>query len=188
MVNLNTDGQHTSLDIGDRRPLALFIALLGVGLALAVIWFLTQSAAALVAVFVFPIALTLGMRLRVFQCLPLLPRVTLILIGLRPLVDVVQPWPASAASFSLQSLYAVLILALLVLSWRKSSHPYGLWAAPNKYLLALLGMSLVACVVGGLGSGANGFARTAWGLMVALLLGPLFRTERQIDVFVRTIF
>lgn len=188
MANL-TDGQRTSpLGIENTRALALFTALLGVGLALGVIWLVPQTTAALAALLVLPVAFMVGLGLRALQCLTLLPRVTLILIALRPLVDVVQPSLVSSSSFSLQNLYAVLVLALLVIFWRKSSQRYLLWATPNKYILILLAMSLLAWVVGGVRSGANSFARTAWGLLVALLLGPLFQTKRQIDVFVRTIF
>lgn len=179
---------HAATAMWHHRAAALLLSLPGVGLALAVIWFVPQNTAALVALLVFAFALIVGMCVPALQCLTLWPRIMLILIALRPLMDVVQPYPLSSSTFSLQNLYAVSILALLVISWRKSSHPYGLLAGPNRYILALLGMSLLACAVGELGSGANGFARTAWGLLVALLLGPLFRTERQIDLFVRTIF
>jgi hypothetical protein len=64
------------------------------------------------------------------------------------------------------------------------------WLAqrPNQYLLLLVGLTILAWAIGGIRAGANGFFRTIWGLLVALLLGPLFRSREQINAFVQTVF
>jgi O-antigen ligase len=188
MATINTGGPRAVLSLRDGKNIAILLALLGTALALATIPFIPQTSSATAAFLAFPVAFVVALGLPVFQCLPLMPRIILILLALRPLMDAVQSSHNPPSSFSLQNAHAVLIAGLLILSWRKSIHPYAMTRSPNTYLLVLLGLTLLAWPVGGLSTGVNGFVRTAWGLLVALLLGPLFRTEKQIDTFVRTIF
>jgi len=188
MTTINPGGLRASLDIRDGNIAAIFLALFGVGLASALIPFIPQNPLGLAASVAFPVAFLVALGLRALQCLPLIPRIILTLLALRPLMDAVQSSHESSSSFSLQNAHAALIVALLIIAWRKSAHPYALRTAPNLYLLVLAGLTLLAWSMGGLSAGANGFVRTEWGLLVALLLGPLFQTEKQIDTFVRSIF
>jgi O-antigen ligase len=188
MTTINPGGLRPSLDMRDGNIAAIFLALLGVGLASALIPFIPQNPLGLAASVAFPVAFFVALGLPSLQCLPLIPRMILTLLALRPLMDAVQSSHESSSSFSLQTAHAALIVALLIIAWRKSAHPYALRTAPNLYLLVLVGLTLLAWSMGGLSAGANGFVRTEWGLVVALLLGPLFQTEKQIDTFVRSIF
>jgi O-antigen ligase len=122
------------------------------------------------------------------QCLSLGPRVLLALLALRPLLDAVQSRDAQRSTFPLQNLFALITAVLLIFLWRKGDFSDLLTKRPNNFLVALLALTLLAWAMGGLSAGANGFLRTSWGLLLALLLGPLFRTQKQIDIFIRTLF
>src|SRR4051812_1042535 len=118
------------------------------------------------------------------RSLPLGPRILLILFALRPLLDAAQSQDSRRTTLPLQNLFAFATAALLVLLWRKRELFHFLARAPNCYVVALIALTVLAWGMGGLGSGANGFLRTSWGLLFALLLGPLFRTKKQIDIFI----
>ena len=155
MTTINPGGLRASLDIRDGNIAAIFLALFGVGLASALIPFIPQNPLGLAASVAFPVAFLVALGLRALQCLPLIPRIILTLLALRPLMDAVQSSHESSSSFSLQNAHAALIVALLIIAWRKSAHPYALRTAPNLYLLVLAGLTLLAWSMGGLSAGAT---------------------------------
>jgi len=112
----------------------------------------------------------------------------LVLFASRPLLDIASSKESSAQDSSLQVAYAGIFVAVLLTAWLRGDSRSWPVEGPNKYLALLLGLTVVAWAVGGLRTGADGFLRTTWGLLVALLVGPLFRTRDQIDAFIRTIF
>ena len=168
---------------------ALLLGLFGAALAgLAICRFPFETPVLLILAGFF-IAFMIGLNLPALQWLPLGQRSLLVLFALRPLLDATQLRQASSkAGLPLQNAYAVIVVAILLVLWRKSDHSYEFKKAPNSFVLVLLALAVISWIAGGLSMGANGFVRTAWGLVVALFLGPLFRTERQIDILIRTAF
>ena len=142
----------------------------------------------------FPLLFASGLALPSLRCLPLGPRIVLLLFVLRPLLDMGNPNDASVTSqasvfsASVKTIYAALVLLVLFIIWAKADDRSWLVEGPNKWLVALACITIVAWAAGGLTAGASLFVRTIWGLLVALLLGPLFRTQEQIETFIRTIF
>jgi hypothetical protein len=176
---------------------AVFLALLGVGAAYALAPFGIEKPAVVVVAAVFPILLIAMLGLPALQCLRLGPRILLILLALRPLVDVsTTAFRTDSAGFtlkassglSLQEGFAAVFGILLVVVWVAEGCHSEYAKVPNLFLTVLLGLTSLSWLMGGLSDGVRGFARTAWGLLVALLLGTLVRTEQQIDIFIRTVF
>ena len=137
---------------------------------------------------VFVVAFVGMLWLPYLQCFSLLPRVLVILFALRPLLDAAQSKDAQRSALSLQNLFALVVALLLILLWRKNTFSGFLARLPNNILLVLIVLTATAWIIGGLSSGASAFMRTVWGLLVALLLGSIFKTEKQIDIFLRTLF
>lgn len=176
---------------------AVLLALLGVGAAYALAPFANEKPAVVAIAVVFPILLVAMLGVPALQCLRLGPRILLILLALRPLVDVsITPFQTNSAGFtlkassglSLQEGFAAVFAILLVAVWVAEGRHSEYAKVPNQFLTVLLGLTTLSWLIGGLSEGARGFARTAWGLVVALLLGSLFQTEKQIDIFVRAVF
>jgi O-Antigen ligase len=175
--------------ISPRGALVPLLGLFGAALAALLISRAALEPSAVLILSGLFIAFVAGLNLPAFQWLPLGQRSLLTLFALRPLLDATQLRQAfSKAGLSLQNAYAMVIVAILVVLWRKSDRSYAFDKIPNSFVFVLLVLAVIAWVTGGLSAGANGFVRTAWGLVVALFLGPLFRTERQIDIFIRTVF
>jgi O-antigen ligase len=188
MGSVNVRRLPTPTEIRHDNTACLFLALVGTGLACALVLYVPVSPSVLAAAVGFPIALAAALALPAFQCIPLGPRIVLILLALRPLMDAGGLSEAPSSNFTLQAAYSVVFAVLLLMLWATGGYRYEFTMLLNKYVLLLLGLTIIVWPMGGLSAGANGFIRTAWGLLVALLLGPLFRTERQIDIFVRTVF
>jgi len=171
---------------------AVFLALLGAGAAFTFAPFANQKPGVAAFVAAFPILLIAMLGVPALQCLRFGPRILLILLVLRPLVDVqttsVGLTLKASSGLSLQEGFAAAFALLLVAIWVAESRHSEYSKLPNLFLTVLLGLTSLSWLIGGLGEGARGFARTAWGLLVALLLGPLFRTEKQIDILIRTVF
>lgn len=176
---------------------AVLLALLGVGAAYALAPFANEKPAVVAVAVVFPILLVAMLGMPALQCLRLGPRILLILLALRPLVDVsITPFQTNSAGFtlkassglSLQEGFAAVFAILLVAVWVAEGRHSEYAKTPNQFLTMLLGLTTLSWLIGGLSEGARGFARTAWGLVVALLLGSLFRTEKQIDILIRAVF
>ena len=191
----------TRLNVGSvpayQSAVAVFLALLGAGAAWTLAPFVNGKPTVAVASAVFPILLIVLLWLPAFQCLRFGSRIILILLALRPLVDVsmtsFQPDSAgftlkASSGLSLQEGFAAALGLILLVVWLAGRHCIQYTKLPNIFLIVLLALTSLSWLTGGLGEGARGFARTAWGLLVALLLGSLFRTEKQIDIFVRTVF
>jgi O-antigen ligase len=174
------------------------LALVGVGAAYALAPFANEKPAVMAVAAVFPILLIAMLGVPALQCLGLGPRTLLILLALRPLVDVsITSFQTESAGFtlkassglSLQEGFAAVFGVLLAAVWMAEGRRRSEFAKlPNLFLTVLLGLTSLSWVIGGLSEGARGFARTAWGLIVALMLGSIFRTEKQIDIFLRTVF
>lgn len=178
------------------KVIAVVLALMGVGLACALAPFANGKPLVAVALAAFPVILIALLGLPVFQSLRLGPRILLVLLALRPLVDASTTVPTASPGSSLtassgpslQVVFAAVFGFLLLAVWVESGHRRGYTSLPNIFLLILLGLTALAWMIGGLGGGTLGCARTAWGLLVALLLGSMFRTEKQIDIFARSVF
>lgn len=169
----------------------VFVALLGAAVASGVVFFVSPEPAIVVPTVLFFVLLVIAMTAKGMAWLPVGKRLLLILFALRPLLDSGHSGEINSASsrgLPLQALYAVVFAAVLIFEWRKSSRIRDAWQAPNRSLVVLLGCTVLAWVVGGLGHGTDAFVRTSWGLLVALSLGCLFSTKREINVFIRVIF
>jgi hypothetical protein len=196
MGSENTTHPNVALAPEHRSALVYFLALLSMGAAYALAPFVNDKPLVLGAAVVFPIFLIALLGVPAFQCLPFGSRALLALLALRPLVDLSQAFQTvsaggslvSTSGLSLQEGFAALFILLLLGVWIREGHHRLLTNVPNILLTALLGFTSVSWVIGGLSEGVRGFARTAWGLAVALLLGSLFRSARQVDIFVRTVF
>lgn len=179
-----------------RNVVAAVLAILGASMAWALAPFANGKPSVAAAMMVSPIILLVLLGLPTFQCLRLGPRLLLILLALRPLVDVSAAAQTgssglsqgSSAGISLQDIFAGIFGFLLLAIWIMEGRREGFKKAPNVLLLLLLGLTSLSWLIGSPSAGVNGFARTAWGLLVALLLGSFFRTERQIEVFAGTVF
>lgn len=179
-----------------QNAVAVSLALLATGVAYVLAPFANEKLAVAAAATVFPILLMVLLGLPAFQCLRLGPRILLVLLALRPLLDFSRSFETLSAgmtlkassAITLQDAFAAIFGLLLVAVWVAGGHRRGYLGLPNIFLIMLLGLTSLSWLIGGLGEGARGFARTAWGLLVALMLGSLFRTEKQIDLFVRTVF
>jgi O-antigen ligase len=168
------------------------LAVLSVGLIGAVLTFVPvafgfhPSDVALIGAFLFGFLIMLWIPH--LRCLALGSRVLLILFTLRPLLDAAQSQDARQPTFPLQNIFALVIVFLLLVLWRRGDFADFLTRVPNIFFLALLALTVVAWGIGGLSAGANGFLRTSWGLLLAVMLGPVFRTDKQTDIFIRTLF
>jgi len=175
---------------------AILLALIAAALAYAFAPFANDRPFVAGVAALFPMILIALVGLPIFHLFRLGPRLLVILMALRPLVDVSQSFQSVSAGFalssssrlSLQEGFAAFFGLLLITVWLLEDYHGGYTKLPNLLLILLLGVTSVSWWLGGLGEGTRGFVRTAWGLLVALLLGSLFRTERQVDVFIRTVF
>lgn len=175
---------------------AVSFAILAAGFAYVLAPYANDKPAVAAAATVFPILLMVLLGLSAFQCLRLGPRILLILLALRPLVDVSRSFEKlstgmtlkASSAITLQDAFATVFGLLLIAVWLAEGRHLGYRQSPNIFLIVLFGLTSLSWLVGGLGEGSRGFARTAWGLLVALMLGSIFRTEKQIDVFFRTVF
>lgn len=127
-------------------------------------------------------------RVSAIRLLSYKARLVVILLVLRPTVDVFDSHSFSLLGFSLQDIYAVCFAAALLIFWLRADYSYKLTTIPNALLLALLALSTISLFTGGIAAGMNSFIRTVWGLVVALLLGPVFQTEHEIDTLIRAVF
>jgi hypothetical protein len=193
----NTAGPNPGIAPAYGTAVAVSIALVAMGAAYALAPFANEKPAVVAVAAVFPILLIAMLSMPALQCLKLGPRILLVLLALRPLVDVsITSFQTDSAGFtlkassglSLQEGFAAVFGILLVAVWMAEGRQSEFTKLPNLFLTVLLGLTSLSWLIGGLGEGARGFARTAWGLLVALMLGSLFRTEKQIDVFFRTVF
>ena len=169
------------------RTSAVFLAWTGVCLACALA-VTVSSPVSLVL-----ISLALGTVFLFALCVPTLKslslraRVVVILLALRPLLDAMGS-RTILSGYSLQDAYAIVFVSVLFCFWLRADYSYELGKRPNVFLLGLLALSTVSLATGGISAGMNSFVRTIWGLIVALLLGPIFRTEREITTFIRAVF
>ena len=115
------------------------------------------------------------------------PRAIVALFALRPILDATQSQDSQPANLPLQNLFALTVAVLLIAMCYKR-RPESLTKSSNGFVIALLASTAAAWMWGGLSAGANGFLRTEWGLLLALLLGPLFTSKREIDLFLRVLF
>ena len=121
------------------------------------------------------------------QSFPTGSKLLLIFFALRPILDAALSKEVHRSTLPLQNAFA-LSTAIVLLFFGRRLVPGLVKEFPNNLLTALLALVGVAWLVGGLGAGVYGFLRTSWGLLVALLLGALLRTEKQIDIFIRMLF
>jgi len=166
---------------------ALF-AVVGAGLVYGLVLLFPERPVMVLGALAFPLLIVFTLRLRGLQCITLGPRAILALLALRPLLDLANPKDPSVSNSFLQVAYAAVFVMVLLVVGIKAMPTSWLAERPNQFLLLLAGLTVLAWAIGGLRTGANGFFRTIWGLLVALLLGPLFRTREQIDAFIRTMF
>jgi hypothetical protein len=94
----------------------------------------------------------------------------------------------ASSEITLQDAFAAIFGLVLLAVWLAEGQHSEYKKLPNIFLVVLLGLTSFSWLIGGLGEGARGCVRTAWGLLVALVLGSLFRTEKEIDIFIRTVF
>jgi hypothetical protein len=192
----NAAGLIAGISLAHEKIVAVFLALLAAGAAYALAPFANEKPAVAAVAAIFPILVIALLGLPALQCLRLGPRILLILLALRPLVDVsstFQPGSTafalkSSSGFSLQEGFGAVLGIFLVAVWVAEGTSSEYTKVPNLFLTVLLGLTSFSWFIGGLGEGARGFARTAWGLLVGLLLGSFFRSEKQIDLFVRAVF
>ncbi|HWY71038.1 MAG TPA: O-antigen ligase family protein [Terriglobales bacterium] len=121
------------------------------------------------------------------QSFPTAPKLVLIFFALRPILDAALSKDVHRSTLPLQNIFAV-STAIVLLFFGRRLVPRLVKEFPSNVLIALLALTGLAWLVGGLGAGVYGFLRTSWGLLVALLLGALLQTERQIEIFIRTLF
>src|SRR3974377_544057 len=136
----------------------------------------------------FPLLLVFFLRLPSLRCITLGHRAILALLALGPLLDLGNTRESPASNSFLQITYAGIFVLVLVMVAAKALRISWFAERSNQYLLLLAGLTVVAWGIGGVRAGTNGFLRTIWGLLVGLLLGPLFPRREQVDAFVRTIF
>ncbi len=169
-----------------RSGAALLLAMIGATLAtILVVSGFPAAEIAILSAFVIGCAVLWWVPL--FECFPPTPRLLLLFLGLRPILDAAVSKDVHRSTMPLQNGFALITAILLLLSGRKLISSLA-GEFQSRMLVALLVLAFVAWIVGGLGAGANGFVRTGWGLLVALLLGTSLRTERQISIFIRTLF
>jgi len=171
-----------------RNSWPILFALAGAGLVCGLVLLFPESPAMVVGALAFPMLVVFTLRLPSLQCITLGPRTILALLVLRPLLDLGNSRDASVSNSFLQIAYAGIFVIVLLAVGIKAMPASWLAQRPNQYLLLLVGLTILAWAIGGIRAGANGFFRTIWGLLVALLLGPLFRSREQINAFVQTIF
>ena len=179
-----------------KNAVAISLALLAAGLAYVLAPFANEKPAVAVAATVFPLLTMVLLALPVLGCLKFGPRILLVLLALRPLLDVSRSFETitagmtlkASSAITLQDAFAAIFGLLLLAVWVAEGERCGCRRWPNMFLIVLLGLTSLSWLIGGLGEGARGFARTAWGLLVALMLGSIFHTEKQIDTFIRTVF
>lgn len=188
MNSANAHAVPAAADLRGHSRVAFVIAVIGAVIASAVVLFVSDTASAVAALILFCALFVVMLWLPALSSIAVGPRIVLALLTLRPLLDIGHSDTPSTAKFPLQGVYAVLFALVLIRAWKKartSASPIGL---PNIIILLLLASVIAAWVIGGLRFGTDGFVRTSWGLLVALLLGPLFTTPRQIDLFIRIVF
>jgi hypothetical protein len=178
-----------------KNSTAAILAILAAGVAGLLAPYANEKMTVAIAAGAFPILLMILLHLADFQVLQLGPRLLLVLVVLRPLVDFSPSFQTLSAGialkssgFSLQDGFAAVFLILLAVVWLMGEPADGYRKLPNVLLISLVTLSAISWMVGGIGGGSRGFVRTAWGVTVALLFGSLLRTERQIDTFVRAVF
>lgn len=188
--------QAFSQKLNNENFLAVLLASLGALGAYGLAPFANDKPAVAVAAVIFPIAFVALLLLPVFNCLQFGPKLLLILITLRPLVDFSLTFEnpsagftlASSSPFSLQESFAAAFVLLLLGVWLIGEYGTQYLKMPNVLLLVLLVLTAISWVSGGWSNGTSGFARTAWGLVVALLFGAVFSKEQEIDLFMRASF
>ena len=166
----------------------VLFAVAGAGLVCGLALLFPEHPAMVVGALAFPMLVVFTLRLPSLQCITLGPRTVLALLAWRPLLDLGNPKDPSVSNSFLQVAYAGIFVIVLLVVGIKALPRRWFFERPNQYLLLLAGLCVFAWGIGGIKTGSNGFFRTIWGLVVALLLGPLFRGREQINTFVRTIF
>lgn len=176
--------------------IAVFLAIVAAGFAYELAPFANEKPMVALVAAIFPLLGIALFHVPALQCLPPGPRVILVLLALRPLVDMSFAFQTVSPAFTLkasselslqEAFAAVFGLAMFAVSIAQHQR-IRFTNAPNIFLMFLVGLTSISWVIGGLAEGTRGFARTVWGLLVALLLGTLFQTEKQIDVFLRAVF
>src|SRR5579884_162203 len=183
-------GPTDHLDRSHKLPLssgaAISLAILGAVLPfLCVLLGFSPADVAMLAAFLAGSMVLWWMPL--FQSLPRASRLLLIFLVLRPILDATLSKDVHRSTLPLQNAFALSTFVILFFSGRQFI-PSLLRKFPSNLLIALLLLATVAWPLGGISAGASGFLRTTWGLLLALLLGTLFRTERHINIFIRTLF
>lgn len=171
------------------RYIAVFLlAFIGVSLACLTVVATSSPVSFVLTLAAMALMFVLARRVPAIRLLHHEAKVVVILLALRPVVDVFDSHAFTLFHLSLQDIYAACFVGVLLIFWVRTDHSYNLTATPNALLLALVVLSTVSLFTGGIGEGMNVFLRTVWGLVVALLLGRVFQTEHEIETFIRTVF
>jgi O-antigen ligase len=188
---LSSGAVQISNGIPTGKSIAAVLALLGTAVASGVIIFVSTNASTVIPVVLFFVCFVVAISTTRFSWLPFGSRCILILLALRPLLDTghsAETTGTNSSTVPVQGIYAVIFAAVLIAVWRKTGRSLQLSRSHGKLVILALSTVVVAWIVGGVKQGADGFVRTSWGLLVALFLGPLFSTRRQINLFIRVIF
>lgn len=171
-----------------RRLLPFAIALVGISTVWLMTMMLPHKPPMLAALLLFGIGFGVLMFLPALQAFPVASRIVLILLTLRPILDLTQTEEISSSGLPLQNAFALIFAAFVLWVTTRMVRRNELTAKPNVFLLVLAGLGVIAWLEGGLGAGANSFIRTEWGLLIALLIGAIPLSDHQIDLFIRTAF